>query len=95
MIQYIFLAEVEADEETVNEVTKAIQGMREAIPGIVDLSVGVNKTPEKNSGFNWGVTIRFVDWEARKAYTDHPYHRSIGDKYGHIVKEKIATNFEV
>ena len=95
MVQYIFLAKVEADEELLENVIEAVQGMREAIPGIVDLSVGVNQTPEKNNGFNWGVTIRFTDWEARKAYATHPYHTNIGDKYGHIVKERIAANFEV
>ena len=95
MVQYVFLADVEADDAQLREVIEAIQGMREAIPGIVDLSVGVNKNPEKSKGYNWGVTIRFTDWDARNAYSGHPYHKAISDKWGHLVKDRIAMNYEV
>ncbi len=94
MVQYVFLGRVDAAPKLFGELMDAVRKMPERIPGIVDLSMGVPEDPEKCGGYNWGVTIRFTDWEARKAYSTHPYHKQIGKTYGHLVLDKITMNFE-
>ena len=63
------------------------------IPGILSVSAGVNTI--ENARYNWAVVIRFKDKEARELYRTHPLHTSLGDRYGHLMRESTTVEYEI
>ena len=60
--------------------------MADEIPEIVDISAGVNTSPEgSNQGYNYGLIVRFIDMEARNTYIPHSFHQR-------IIKEYVRSN---
>jgi hypothetical protein len=61
---------------------QALQGLRDRIPGILDITGGPNDSPEgKHEGFNWGFIIRFENKASRDGYLPHPDHKSVGASF--------------
>lgn len=90
---YIFVAEVSAAHEELNQVKKDIDIMLSKIPGILDMSSGIQDS--ENRRYNLGVTIRFKDKASREAYASNPDHKALGDKYGGMVVESKIVEYEV
>jgi hypothetical protein len=74
------------------EIAQAIAGMKGKIPGMLSLSVGVNKGTK--SKYNIGVLIVFENKDARDAYDRDPVHQVVVDKYGSYLKERSIVEYE-
>ena len=68
MIEHIVLLKLKpyTTDQQLQGLTDALVGMKEQISGIVDITAGINNSPEgKSHGFSYGFIVRFVDQVAR------------------------------
>ncbi|WP_342551505.1 Dabb family protein [Paenibacillus sp. FSL R7-0652] len=72
----------------------ALQGQ---IPGIVELTAGVNVTEETDriQGFTLGLRVTFEDREALRAYGPHPAHQAFVSSLDGWIENVIVTDYEV
>ncbi|MCH8295069.1 Dabb family protein [Candidatus Poribacteria bacterium] len=98
MIEHIVLLKLKPDttEQQVRTLTNALLKMADEIPGIEDISAGMNNSPEeKNNGFTYGFIVRFSDVAARDAYLPHPVHRQAAGEYLRpIVDDVLVFDYE-
>lgn len=90
---YIAVAELSATPEEMKQIKKDIDIMLSKIPGILDMSSGIQDS--ENAKYNWGLTVRFKDKAAREAYASNPDHKAFGERYGGIVVELEIVEYEV
>ena len=77
MIEHIVLLKLKpyTTDQQLQDLTDALMGMKQQISGIVDITAGINNSPEgKSHGFSYGFIVRFVDQVARDNYLPHPKH---------------------
>jgi hypothetical protein len=77
MVEHIVLLKLKPNttEAQLQALTDALLKMPADIPGIEDVSAGINNSPEeKNNGFTYGFIVRFRDIAARDGYLPHPAH---------------------
>ena len=88
MIQHLVLFKWKPTTTTADQAAAcaALSALRDAIPGIVALTVGAQNSPEgKGKGFHTGLTVTFLDAAARDAYLPHPAHQqAVAGFRGHI-----------
>lgn len=72
----------ETSEATIDSLMNEIAGLRGHLPGIVDMCVGANVSPEvgMDKGYSRGFTIDFDSPESRDAYLADPAHQAAGAK---------------
>jgi len=64
-----------ADAELREEARAVARSLATRIPGILQLDEGPSISPEGlEQGYDYGLTVRFVDAAARDAYLPHPAH---------------------
>lgn len=97
MVEHVVLFKLKA-EATAGQreaLLAALKGLREAVPGIVDLSCGVNFS-ERSQGYEIGLVVRFRDRAALDAYLPHPAHRAVvEEKIQPIREETIVVDYEI
>ncbi|MGG1552956.1 Dabb family protein [Paenibacillus ferrarius] len=76
---------VPSDEQ--EEAVKQVQAFKNKIPGIVDLSVGINVTEEveHTQGYTLGIRVTFASRQACRDYIQHPLHQSLLQRVGPFV----------
>jgi hypothetical protein len=98
MVEHIVLLKLKSNttEEQVQTLTDALLKMGDEIPGIAEVSAGMNNSPEgKAHGFGYGFIVRFQDAEARDAYLPHPVHRQVATEYLRpIVDDVLVFDYE-
>lgn len=80
----------------IETLTETLLDMANQIPGIVEISAGLNNSPEgKSQGFNFGLLVRFEDAAARDGYLPHPVHRQAGKEHiGPMIDDVLVLDFE-
>jgi len=58
---------------------RALASLKEAVPGVIELSVGENFT-DRADGHTHGLTVTLADKEALGAYAAHPEHLAVVEK---------------
>ena len=78
MIEHLVLFKVRSDagEDGVEEMLRRLRGLKEEVPGILELSCGANFS-ERSQGFTHGLYVRFPDRAALDAYQVHPKHQAV------------------
>src|SRR5436853_5094762 len=97
MVEHIVLFKTteEATPEQRHRAMEALKGLKEKIPGIVDLSVGLNFSP-RNQGYDIGLVVRFADRAALETYLPHPAHRGCVDEFITPIKQDaIVVDYEI
>ena len=98
MIEHIVLLKLKSDttEPQIQRLNDALLKMGKEIPGIVEISAGINNSPEgKNHSFAYGFIVRFLDAAARDAYLPHPVHRQVAGEYLRpIVDDVLVFDYE-
>ena len=98
MVEHIVLLKLksEATEQQIQTLTDALLKMADEIPGIEEISAGMNNSPEgKSEGFNYGFIVRFSNQEARDAYLPHPVHHQVAGEYLRpIVDDVLVFDYE-
>jgi hypothetical protein len=98
MIEHIVLLKLKSDTtaQQIQTLTDALLKMAGEIPGIEEISAGMNNSPEgKNGDFTYGFIVRFRDGAARDAYLPHPVHRQVAGNYLRpIVDDVLVFDYE-
>src|SRR5260370_12913691 len=91
MIAHIVLLQPkpEATSEELAAFLERVRSLQQAIPGIVAISVGENRS-EYNRGFTHGVIMHFVDEAHLEAHHLHRAHLAVVEEFDLLCHETIV-----
>jgi len=91
----LFKLKPEATDEQKQAALKALKSLKESVPGVLDLSAGLNFS-ERSQGFEIGLLVRFSDRAALEAYGPHPAHQAVVRDYINPIKaDVIVVDYEL
>jgi len=96
MVEHILLMrwKEQASQDATERVMEGLRGFKEKIPGIVDLTCGVNFSPRAR-GYTHALCIRFRDRAALDAYFPHAEHqRVVHELMDPISEEVLILDYE-
>ena len=96
-VEHIVLVKLKPDatQEEIKAFTLALLSLADEVPGIVEISAGVNSSPEdQNKGYNYGIIVSFADGAARDVYLTHPNHIKVGKEYISLIEDLLIVDFE-
>ena len=86
----VFLAVREdASQEDVEDLISSIRGLRDTVPGVVDLTVGENFS-ERSGGYTHGIFVRFESVEGLQGYMKHPDHLAVVEKLDRLTSRIVV-----
>ncbi len=86
----VFIAVKEdASPEDVEDLISSIRGLRDTVPGVVDLTVGENFS-ERSGGYTHGLFVRFETREDLQRYMKHPDHLAVVEKLDRLTTRIVA-----
>jgi hypothetical protein len=89
----VFLAVKEdASHEDIEDLISSIRGLRDTVPGVVDLTVGENFS-ERSGGYTHGIFVRFESVEGLQGYMKHPDHLAVVEKLDRLTS-RIVVDYE-
>ena len=89
----VFLAaNEEASPEDIEDLISSIRGLKNTVPGVVDLSVGENFSP-RSGGYTHGLFVRFETADDLQGYLEHPDHQAVGEKLDRLTS-RIVVDYE-
>ena len=89
----VFLAvRDEASPEDVEDLIASIRGLKDTVPGVVDLSVGENFS-SRSGGYTHGLFVRFETAEDLQGYLEHPNHLAVVEKLDALTS-RIVVDYE-
>ncbi len=97
MVEHIVLFQWKdtATPKQIEAVMTGLKGLKDKIPGIVDLSCGKNFT-DRSRGFEYGLVVRFRDREALDAYQPHPEHQKVVQNFIQpILAGILAVDYDI
>ncbi|MDF2922492.1 MAG: stress protein [Paenibacillaceae bacterium] len=70
---------------------------KDHIPGIVELTAGVNMTEETDNihGYSLGLRVTFTDREALRQYGPHPKHQEFVRSLDGILDQVVVVDYPV
>ncbi|SEA81290.1 Dabb family protein [Paenibacillus sp. 276b] len=79
------------------ELVAQLLALQEQIPGIVDLTAGINVTEETDhiQGFTLGLRVTFEDQEALRAYGPHPAHQAFVAFLNEWLENVIVVDYSI
>ncbi|MEF3301990.1 Dabb family protein [Paenibacillus sp. GYB003] len=85
------------EPETEQRLLDTLLSFKERIPGIVDLTAGVNVTEETDNrhGYSLGLRITFRDREALRQYGPHPVHRQFVRMLDGILDNVVVVDYPI
>ncbi|MEK3833726.1 MULTISPECIES: Dabb family protein [unclassified Paenibacillus] len=77
------------------DAVRRAQNFKGEIPGIVDLSAGINVTEEieHTQGFTLGIRVTFENQQACREYIQHPLHQNLLQSIGPFVDGIIVIDY--
>ena len=89
----VFIAVREdASAEDVEDLISSIRGLKDTVPGVVDLTVGENFS-ERSGGYTHGIFVRFESREGLQGYMKHPDHLAVVEKLDRLTT-RIVVDYE-
>lgn len=90
MITHVVLLQPKATtgEEELSALLKRVQALQQAIPGIVAISVGKNRSAY-HRGFTHGIIMHFVDEAHLEAHHPHPAHQAAVEEVDRLCERTI------
>nr|WP_275445968.1 Dabb family protein [Paenibacillus sp. ACRSA] len=69
--------------------------LKERIPGIVELTAGINQTEETDriQGYTIGLRVTFEDQQALRAYGPHPDHQAFVASLNGWIENVIVSDY--
>jgi len=89
----LFAVREGASAEEVEDLLASIRGLKDEVPGVVDLSVGKDFTGRAGE-YTHALFARFEDRDGLKAYLEHPDHLVIVEKLGERTSGRIVVDYE-
>ena len=89
----VFLvAREDAPPEDIEDLISSIRGLKDTVPGVVDLTVGENFS-ERSGGYTHGIFVRFESREDLQGYMKHPDHLTGVEKLDALTT-RIVVDYE-
>jgi hypothetical protein len=82
-----------ASGEEVDDLISSIRGLREEVPGTVDLSVGEDFSG-RSGGYTHALFARFEDASGLEGYMKHPAHVAVVEKLETTTTGRIIVDYE-
>ncbi|WNR44195.1 Dabb family protein [Paenibacillus roseipurpureus] len=78
-----------------NNLLEQLLAFRGRIPGIVDLSAGINVTEETENvhGYTLGLRVTFEDQAALRAYGPHPVHQAFVQSLDGMLDNVVVVDY--
>lgn len=97
MVEHIvfFKRRAGATPELEQQLVAALQGLKDKVPGILELSCGTNITPERGKGFTLALRVLFPDRQALAQYGPHPNHQAVLPLVQQYAEELVVVDYEV
>ncbi len=86
----LFKWNYEASQDKIDEVMVQLRAMKGNIPGITELSCGVDFTGRAD-GYTHGLLVKFNTKEDLLNYGPHPVHRNVVDNFINPIRESILA----
>src|SRR5437764_15028576 len=85
----------EATPEAISAALQALLGLKDRIPGILDITGGPNFS-DRNKGFTHGLVVRFANRAALDTYIPHPEHQAVVHNHISPIRADIlVVDYEV
>jgi hypothetical protein len=93
LFQFNELITPEKEEELVQK----LLSFKGRIPGLVEITAGLNVTEEidKEQGYRLGLRATFENQEALRAYATHPVHEEFHQLLKDVVKNVIVADYPI
>ncbi|QRG66658.1 Dabb family protein [Brevibacillus choshinensis] len=77
------------------DTVKRVYDFKGKIPGIVDLSAGINITEEveHTQGYTLGIRVTFENQQACRDYIQHPLHQNLLQSIGSFVEGIVVMDY--
>jgi len=97
MFEHIVLLKFRPDASTAQQedAVRRAHEFKDKIPGIVDLSAGINVTEEveHTQGYTLGIRVTFENQQACRDYVQHPAHQNLLQSIGPFVEGIIVMDY--
>jgi len=92
----LFKLKPDATQEQRDELVSVLKRLKENVPGILELTAGVNFNTERGKGYSVALNVRFPDRAALEAYGPHPAHQEVVEKYVlPLCEDIVVADYEV
>jgi hypothetical protein len=83
--------------QKLKELIEVLLGFKGRIPGIVELSAGINETAEVENihGYSLGLRVTFQDKEALLQYGPHPVHQHFVKLLDGFVENVVVIDYPI
>ena len=90
MVEHILLIRwtKQASPEAIDRAMAGLRGLKDKIPGIVELSSGANFS-DRSRGYTHGLCFRFTDRAALDAYFPHPAHQHVVQSLLNPIRDEV------
>ena len=88
-----FAVREDASGEEVDDLISSIRGLREEVPGTVELSVGEDFSG-RSGGYTHALFARFEDTSVLERYMKHPAHLAVVEKLETTTTGRIIVDYE-
>jgi len=93
LVLFKFNNSLTSDKE--EQLLEKLKAFKKNIPGIVDLSAGINLTEETDraQGYTLGLRVTFENQEALRAYGPHPVHQDFVQSLNGVIEDVIVVDY--
>lgn len=98
MYEHIVLLKFKEHNGTVlnhEDALKTVNSFKASIPGIVDLSAGINVSEETENthGYSLAIRVTFEDQQACRDYVPHPLHQQFLQDIGPWIEDVVVADY--
>ena len=90
----MFAVKEGASAEEVEDLLASIRGLRDEVPGVVDLSVGEDFSG-RSGDYTHALFARFENAAGLQVYMGHPAHLAVVEKLDATTTGRIVADYEV
>lgn len=97
MVEHIVIFKLKpgATPEQEQKLIDMLRALKEKVPGILDLTVGKNFTPERGQGYSVGLVVRFQNKDGLAAYGPHPDHMLVKNYVAEVCENSLIVDYDV
>ncbi|GGD46698.1 Dabb family protein [Paenibacillus nasutitermitis] len=95
LVSFQFKDSITPEQE--KQLLEALLALREQVPGIVELTAGMNVTEETENihGYTLGLRVTFDSRESLQQYGPHPKHQQFVSMLDGIVEKVVVIDYPV
>ncbi len=97
MIKHFVMWQIKDDlnkDETTFEMKKKLEKLKNVIPQILQLEVGIDIIKNPYSNFDIMIETHFKNFEDLKTYQEHPEHLKVVEYVKKVVKNRACVDYK-